>query len=125
MLKGAVLVIKDAKGNIVKEFTSTDKAASFKLAAGEYSLEEKTAPNGYVLSNAKIYFKLLNDGTLQVKNNKGVYADSTDVTFYNEKKKEEPVPVPKTDLDSTVYIMGGLALLASGVYFANKTIKEY
>ena len=125
ILKGAVLLIKDAKGNIVKEFTSTDKAASFNLAAGEYSLEEKTAPNGYVLSNAKIYFKLLNDGTLQVKNNKGVYADSTDVTFYNEKKKEEPVPVPKTDLDSTVYIMGGLALLASGVYFANKTIKEY
>ena len=41
------------------------------------------------------------------------------------KKKEEPVPVPKTDLDSTVYIMGGLALLASGVHFANKTIKEY
>ena len=125
ILSDAVLVIRDAKGDVVKEFTTTTKASTFDLDAGEYSLIEKAAPNGYVKSEEVIYFRLLDDGTLQVKNSKGEYVDSTVVTFYNEKKKEEPVPVPKTDLDSTIYVMSGIVLLAGGVYFANKTIKEY
>jgi uncharacterized surface anchored protein len=125
VLSGAVLVIKDTKNNVVKRFTTGNGATNFDLAAGEYVLVEETAPVGYVKSTSVVYFKLLSDGTLQVKNSKGEYVDSTVVTFYNEKKKEEEVPVPKTDLDSTIYVMSGLVLLAGGVYFANKTIKEY
>ena len=124
-LANAVLVLRNANGDVVKEFTSTTQVAQFKLEAGNYSLVEKQAPNGYVKSETVVYFRLLKDGTLQVKNSKGEYVDSTVVTFYNKKKEEQEVPVDKTDLDSTVYIMGGLALLASGIYFANKTIKEY
>ena len=47
-LAGATLVLKDAEGNIVKEWISTDKAESIQnLKPGIYTLSEISAPNGY------------------------------------------------------------------------------
>ena len=124
VLAGAKLVIKDIKGNVVKEFTSTTEAFKLELEEGDYTLTEISAPTDYVLSKEVVYFRLLKDGTLKVKNSKGEYVDSAYVTFYNVKKVQETVPVDKTDLNSTGYIIIGLALLAGGAYFAKKTIKE-
>ena len=45
---GAVLVVKDANGKVVEEFTTTTSAHVLKdLADGEYTVEEKVAPAGY------------------------------------------------------------------------------
>ena len=123
-VKGATLVIKDDKGKVVKEFITGDHLYSLELNPGYYSIEELSAPEGYVLSNEVVYFWLMEDGTLRVKNDKGEYADSVIVTFYNTKETEEEVPVPATDLSSNMLIMGGITLLIGGIACAKKTIKE-
>lgn len=124
LLAGAVLVIKDEKGNVVKEFTSTDKVYQLSLEAGKYTLSEKSAPAGYLLSNEVVEFELLNDGTLKIKNNNGEYADSAYITYYNTPEETKEVPVPATDKNSTLLIIGGIALLIGGIACASKTIKE-
>ena len=123
-LAGAKLVIKDAKGNVVHEFVSTDSVYQYTLQSGYYTLSEVSAPNGYVLSDEVVYFYLAEDGTLQVKNNKGNYTDTAMIVFYNTKKKSNDVIVPSTGLSSTLMIVSGLALTAGGLYFVKKTIKE-
>ena len=123
-VSGATLVIKDEKGTVVKEFITDGKVFSLELNPGEYSLEEIAAPEGYVLSNEVIYFTLMEDGTLKVKNNKGEYADSVIVTFYNVKESEKEVEVPATDLDSTMLIIGGITLLIGGIAYARKISQE-
>lgn len=123
-LSGATLVIKDEKGNVVKEFVSGNTVYQLSLDAGKYTLSEKSAPAGYILSDEVIKFELLNDGTLRVMNNKGEYADSAIITYYNTPEKEEEVPVPATDKNSTLLIVGGIALLIGGIACVKKTIKE-
>jgi len=46
-LPGAHLIIKDADGNTVEEWTSKKKPHMVNLAAGTYTLTEITAPKGY------------------------------------------------------------------------------
>lgn len=123
-VSGATLVIKDQKGKVVKEFVTSGNVFQMELDPGYYTLSEKSAPKGYVLSKEVIYFYLMEDGTLKVKNNKGEYADSAIITFYNKKEVKETIVVPATDLSSTLLIVGGIALLIGGAYFVKKTIKE-
>lgn len=125
LLAGATLVLKDSKGNIVKEFTTTDKVYQMSLEAGVYTLSEKSAPDGYVLSKEVITFKLLDNGTLKVLNDKNEYVDTVLITYYNNKAKEQEVEVPPTDLNSNMLIIGGIALLIGGILYVRKTIKQY
>lgn len=64
-LLGAELVIKDKDGNTVAQWVSDDKPHYIeKLPAGEYTLTEITAPNGYQLAES-IAFTVLPTGELQ------------------------------------------------------------
>lgn len=64
-LPGAELVIKDKDGNMVAQWVSEDKPHYIeKLPAGEYTLTEITAPNGYQLAES-IAFTVLPTGELQ------------------------------------------------------------
>ena len=119
---GAVLVIKDANGNVVQEFTSTGSVYQLVLQPGDYTLEEKSAPSGYILSNEKVSFRVLVNGALQVKNSNGVYEDSVMVEFYNSPKQD--VPVPPTGASGMLLTIAGITLLISGVGYAIKTTKE-
>ena len=121
-VKGAVLVIKDASGNVVNQFTSTDSVYQLSLDAGTYTIEELSAPAGYIKSNEVITFELLENGNLRIKNNNGEFIESNLVTFYNTKGKE--VIVPATGKSSTLLIIGGLMLIIGGTYCVKKTIKE-
>lgn len=121
---GAKLVIKNSKNEVVKEFISDGKAFSLVLDAGEYSISELSAPEGYLINNEVIYFTLSEDGTLKVKNNKGEYTDSNSVIFYNTKEDEEEVEVEDTDASNTLLFIGGIALLIGGTACVKKTIKE-
>lgn len=64
-LPGAELVIKDKDGNTVAQWVSKDKPHYIeKLPAGDYTLTEITAPNGYQLAES-IAFTVLPTGELQ------------------------------------------------------------
>lgn len=64
-LPGAELVIKDKDGNTVAQWVSVDKPHYIeKLPAGDYTLTEITAPNGYQLAES-IAFTVLPTGELQ------------------------------------------------------------
>lgn len=64
-LTGAELVIKNKDGNTVAQWVSEDKPHYIeKLPAGEYTLTEITAPNGYQLAES-IAFTVLPTGELQ------------------------------------------------------------
>ena len=61
-LSGATLVIKDSTGKVVKTIKTEGKAIEIKdLEVGNYTLEETNAPNGYILSNEKMEFKVSHD----------------------------------------------------------------
>ncbi len=123
-LPGATLVVKDNKGNVVQEFVSNDSVYQLVLQPGEYTLEEKAAPSGYILSKDKVSFRVLVSGALQVKNSNGVYEDSVMVVFYNTPEKEEEVIVPSTGASGLFMTIAGLTLLISGVVYVTKTTKE-
>ena len=119
---GATLVIKDAKGTVVKEFVSNNSVYQLVLQPGDYTIQEIAAPKGYVLSKETMEFRVLVNGSLQVKNSNGVYEDSVMVVFYNT--PEQPVPVPPTGESGMFVYIAGLTLVISGVVYAIKTAKE-
>lgn len=64
-LPGAKLEIKDKDGNTIHEWTSSDKPHYIeKLPAGDYTLVETTAPNGY-LKAEDVPFTVLPTGDIQ------------------------------------------------------------
>ena len=85
-LPGAHLVVKDSKGNVVDEWTSTNVEHKIKnLKAGDYSLTETIAPEGYRLSTTTVYFTVKGDGT------------TTKVEMLNEPMKNTKVMINKID----------------------------
>ena len=64
-LPGATLTIKDSNGKVVKEFVSGKEATYFELEPGNYTLTEKIAPEGYILSDETITFTVKEDGTIE------------------------------------------------------------
>ena len=61
-VSGATLVIKDAKGNEVKSFVTTNDLYEISdLAVGTYTISESKAPDGYELSNEIKKFSVSSD----------------------------------------------------------------
>ena len=92
-LPGATLVIKDANGKEVEKWVSTNEPKYIEgLAAGNYTLCETQAPNGYVLATECIKFTVKEDGTMST------------VVMYNKKQsvpeqpKEFDVKISKQDI---------------------------
>ena len=69
---GAVLVVKDANGKVVEEFTTTTSAHVLKdLADGTYTVEEKVAPAGYEKTDEVFKFTISdtnNKAEITIKN---------------------------------------------------------
>lgn len=120
-LQGAILVIKNAKGEVVTTWTTGDASYNVALSTGDYTLEEASAPNGYKKTDEVIHFQVREDGTLMIANKAGVYEIASGIIMYNEPlPEEEIVVVPKTGLSSVItYTLGGLTLL-SGAYLLKK-----
>ena len=92
-LPGATLVIKDANGKQIEKWVSTNEPKYIEgLAAGNYTLCETQAPNGYVLATECIKFTVKEDGTMST------------VVMYNKKQsvpeqpKEFDVKISKQDI---------------------------
>lgn len=82
-LPGAKLKVTDSNGNVIEEWTSTTTPHIIKrLPAGEYTLTEEIAPDGYVTASS-IKFTVKDDGSV----NKVVMKDDT--TKYEFTKVDE------------------------------------
>ena len=80
-LPGATLVIKDANGKEIEKWVSTNEPKYIEgLAAGNYTLCETQAPEGYVLATECIKFTVKEDGTM------------SSVIMYNKKEQTPEVP---------------------------------
>lgn len=98
-LPGAELVIKDKDGNTVAQWVSEDKPHYIeKLPAGEYTLTEITAPNGYQLAES-IAFTVLPTGELQTVVMKD--ARIPEETPHEDNPSNTPQPTPGSTPAST------------------------
>lgn len=113
-LPGATLTIKDAKGNVIDKWVSGNESHIIKgLAAGTYTLEEISAPKGYVLNKEVITFEVKDNGEV------------TEVVMYNTPESTEII-VPSTGLDSSsiAYILGGLIIAIGSVLIYRNAKKQ-
>lgn len=91
-LPGAELVIKDKDGNTVAQWVSEDKPHYIEnLPAGEYTLTEITAPNGYQLAES-IAFTVLPTGELQTVVMKDAHIPEE--TPHEDTPSNTPQPTP-------------------------------
>lgn len=91
-LPGAELVIKDKDGNTVAQWVSEDKPHYIeKLPAGDYTLTEITAPDGYQLAES-IAFTVLPTGELQTVVMKD--ARIPEETPHEDSASNTPQPTP-------------------------------
>ena len=82
-LPGAHLVVKNSEGKVIDEWVSTSEVHIIKgIEAGNYTLTETLAPEGYVLSSSTVEFTVKSDGT------------TTKVVMYNSKEKTPVPPSP-------------------------------
>lgn len=105
-LAGAVLVVKDASGKEIARFTTTEQPYVLTdLENGTYTVEEVSAPAGYITSNEKITFTI-DDEHL-----------SHQITFINAKE----VFVPDTaSVSSILMAILGIVITGLGIRFIYK-----
>ena len=90
VLPGAAFVIKDPEGNVVAEAMSGgDGNVTFpKIPTGQYVIEEKRAPKGYLTSNVVFDVEVKEDGQItykaRFKDSNGVPAPGYDYIITNE-----------------------------------------
>lgn len=111
-LAGAILVVRDSEGKEITRFTTTtDPYIITDLADGTYTVEEESAPAGYMLNPEKITF------TIDDKNL------SHQITFENYPE----VSVPDTNTKSTsslLLTLLGIAIIGTGIGFVYKNGKK-
>ena len=91
-IAGAKIQIKDAQGQVVKEWTSkAGQSETIKLKAGTYIFHEEAAPNGY-LKVTDITFEVDEQGKVIVKNANGneVKANGNKLTVTDKTKSPTP-----------------------------------
>lgn len=116
-LSGAHLVVSDADGNIIDEWTSTNTPHLIVgIKPGEYTLTETIAPDGYELSSETVEFTINDDGTTKK------------IVMKNEKKEtpKENIPVPSTGTHKNPLevIAGSIILLIGSVLITKSLIKK-
>lgn len=109
-LAGAVLVVRDSTGKEVARFTTTtDSYTLTDLSNGTYTVEEESAPAGYIKSSQKVSFTI-DDQHL-----------SHQINFVNAKE----TIVPNTASSSSIILtILGIAILGSGIAYVYKNSKK-
>ncbi len=109
-LAGAVLVVKNSKGEEVARFTTTEQPYVLTdLADGTYTVEEASAPQGYVINTNKVSFTIDDEH------------QSHQVSFVNA--KETIVPDTASVSTTILYILGA-SIMGAGILYINKNGKR-
>lgn len=116
-LPGATLVVKDASGNVIDTWVSSNTPHEIEnLPVGKYTLTETIAPDGYELSTETIEFEVTEEG------------GTTNVVMYNTPVKETPkeeVAVPSTGSNKTIASsMVGALIIIIGSVLITKNLKK-
>lgn len=107
-LEGATMVVKDSDGKVIVRFVSSSTPHVITdIPYGTYTVEEESAPAGYIKSNEKILFTV-NDSQ-----------QSHQITITNTKE----TPVPDTGTDSIIFVLIGTIILGIGLDFILKHAK--
>ena len=97
-LPGATLIVKDKNGKEIDKWVSTNEPHYIEgLAAGEYTLTEVIAPDGYKLSTETIKFTVKDDGSV------------TEVVMYNS--KTTIVKISKQDITTKTELPGATLII--------------
>ncbi len=109
-LAGAVLVVRKADGTEVARFTTTETAHVLTdLPNGTYTVEEESAPAGYIRNTEKLSFTIDDDHL------------SHQVTMVNAKE----VVVPNTaSATSIIMVILGVAFTGAGIEFIKKHARK-
>lgn len=110
-LAGAVLQIKNSKGEVVYKFDTKNEAEIINdiTEYGTYTVEEVSAPTGYIKSDKTVSFTIDKDHL------------SHQITFENAKE----VYVPNTaNTSSIIMIILGIVLTGAGISFVYKNRKK-
>ena len=110
LLPGAVLVIKDSNGEEITRFTTTDKPYTLlNLKDGTYTIEEISAPEGYIKSDQVITFTI----------------DEEHMTHQIEFINAKEVYVPDTaSTASIIMIILGIGITGLGLSYIIKNGKK-
>ena len=110
VLPGAVLVVKNSKGEEIAKFTTTDKPyVLLNIKNGTYTVEEISAPEGYIKSDQVMKFTVDEDHM------------SHQIVFANVKE----VPVPDTASSTPIImIILGIVITGIGINYIVKNKKE-
>ena len=99
-LPGATLVVKDKDGKEIDKWVSTNEPHYIEnLKPGKYTLTEKIAPDGYVLSKETVTFTVKDDGSV------------TEVVMYNTKKEVTKLKISKQDITTKKELPGATLIL--------------
>ena len=110
-LAGAVLAIKDSKGEIIYKYETKEEAEIITdiTEYGTYTVEEVSAPEGYIKSDRTVSFTIDKDHL------------SHQITFENAKE----VYVPNTaNTSSVIMIILGIVITGAGISFVYKNRKK-
>lgn len=109
-LAGAILVVKNSKGEEIARFTTTENAYVLKdLANDTYTIEEVSAPQGYIINNNKLTFTI--DDAHKYH----------EVSFINAKV----VVVPDTtNMSSAMILLLGVSIVGAGILYIRKNGKR-
>lgn len=128
-IKGAKIVIKNSKGDIFIEFTSTDIAKEFQIPSGTYTLTETVAPKGFKQLETEIKFRVGVDGNISIisgnddfyeleKSQEEKDTDVDHLKIYNQPIEKTKIKVPDTGNSvSIITLVTGVVLIGIGGYF--------
>ena len=128
-LPGAKIVIKNSKGEVFIEYTSTKKQKEFYIPIGDYTLIETVAPKGYQKLKTEVKFRVLANGNIKMisatsSTHKLVKSQDGDLDHLKIFNSPEKISVPNTGsviAISTLVI--GLGLIGGGAYVLYRKYK--
>ena len=111
-LAGATIVVKDSLGNIIKRFTTTTSSYTLTdLADGVYTVEEESAPSGYIRNTEIVTFKV-DDEHL-----------SHQIIIQNAKEVIVPDTLSASTLSIVTFILG-ITIFGAGFEYIYKNKKH-